>query len=83
MEKVVIKNRRVVYLSNNESIDDDSKRPYVNLIGMTGLAFEDFWSNVVWCAANRVFFLSVEFEFCSETKVTEFNFHFIVEEEVT
>lgn len=69
-------------LANNKRVDDDANRPDIDLIGVALLAFEDFRSDIIWRAANSALALTVELELSGETKVTNFNFHLVIEEEV-
>jgi len=50
---------------------------------MALLSFQDFWSDIVRCTTNGSFSSSVKFELGGETKISNFDFHLIVEEQVT
>jgi len=64
--------------SNDQSVDDDSEGPNVDLVGMTGPALQDFGCNVVGSATNGSFLLSVKIELGSEPEVSEFDLHLFV-----
>lgn len=70
------------YFSYNKRVNDDSQRPNVNLIRMSDLSVKNLRRNVVRCSTNCVFLLSIEFQFSCKTKITKFDFHFFVEEEI-
>lgn len=72
--------RRFAY---NQSVDDNSKRPDVNLIRMPSSSFQNLWSNVVWCSANGSFLLSVKVELGRKSEVSKFDLHFIIQKEVS
>ena len=44
---------------------------------------ENLRCDIIWCATDCVFFLSIEFQFRSKTEVPEFDFHFLIEEQVS
>ena len=50
---------------------------------MTLLALQNFGSDVVGSTANGSLPLSVKFELGGQTKVTNFDFHFVIQEQVT
>lgn len=50
---------------------------------MTLLAFKDLRSDVIRCSTDCSFPLTVEFELRGESEISDFDFHLIVEEQVT
>ena len=70
------------WFSNDESVDDDTEGPDVNLVGVTALAFKHFWRDIVGSTANRAFFLAIEVEFGGETEIAQLDLHLVVEEEI-
>lgn len=50
---------------------------------MTLLAFKDLRSDVIRSSTDCSFPLAVEFELCGESEISDFDFHLIVEEQVT
>jgi hypothetical protein len=69
-------------LADYQSIQDYTERPDVDLVGVACSAFEYFWCDVVWRTTNGPLLLSVKIELCGETKVSQFDLHLIVEEQV-
>ena len=70
-------------LSDDESVNDDAERPYIDFIRVSLLTFENLWSDVVGCTTNRPLSLSIKLELGRKTKITDFDLHLVVEEEVT
>lgn len=70
------------WLADDQCINDDSKRPNVNLIGVSVAALEHLGSNVVRRAANCPLFLTVEVEFSSQAEVTKLDLHLVIQEQV-
>ena len=69
--------------SYDESVDDDSQRPDVDLVRVTGSALQNLGSDVVGRTANSPLFLSIKIELCSKTEITEFDGHFVIKEEIS
>ena len=69
-------------LAYDQRVNYHSQRPDVDLVGVAGLAFEDFRRNIVRSTANCSLFLSVEVEFGREAEITQLDLHLVVEEEV-
>ena len=68
--------------TDDQRVDDYSKRPDIDLVGVTVAALENFWGDVVRSPANGSLFLAIEIEFSREPKVTQFNLHLVVPEPV-
>lgn len=49
---------------------------------MAGLAFEDFWGDVVGCATNGLLLLAFELELGGESEIAQLDFHLVVKEEI-
>lgn len=69
--------------SNDKSVDNNSEGPDVDFIGMTRSSLEDLRSDIVWSTANSSLLFSVKIEFCGQTKVSQFDLHLVVEEQVS
>jgi len=48
------------WLTNDQSVDDNADRPDVDLVGMTLLALEYLWRNVVWRTADSALALTIK-----------------------
>ena len=48
------------WLSNDQSINDDTEGPYVDFIRMTSSTLQHLWSNIIWCTANGSFLFAVK-----------------------
>lgn len=70
-------------LADDEGVQDDAQRPDVDLVGVACSAFENFWRDVVGRTANSSLLLSVKIELGGEAKVSQFDLHLIVEEQVS
>ena len=70
-------------LADDQSVNNDTDRPDIDLIGVTLLALKHLRSDIVRSTANGALALSVELEFRGETEVTDLDFHLVVQEEVT
>ena len=51
------------WLTNDQGVDDDSKRPNIYLIRMSLLSFKHLRSNIIRCTANSPFPLSIKLKF--------------------
>lgn len=70
-------------LANDQSIDDNTQRPDVYLVGVTALTFEHLWRDVVGCTANSSLFLAIEVQFRRQSKVAKFYLHLVVQKQVS
>lgn len=50
---------------------------------MTLFAFKNLGCDIIWGTTNRPFSLSVKFELGCETKISNFDFHLVVEEKIS
>mmetsp|Transcript_24716 Transcript_24716/g.30853 ORF Transcript_24716/g.30853 Transcript_24716/m.30853 type:complete len:293 (-) Transcript_24716:24-902(-) len=69
-------------LANDERVNYDTDGPNIDFIGVTLLALEDFWSDIVRRTANGALALAVELKLGSETEVANLDLHLVVKEEV-
>ena len=69
--------------TDNKCVNYDTNRPDVDLVGVTLLSFQDLWSNVVWSSTNGSLTLSIEFEFGCKSEISNFDFHFVIEEKIS
>ena len=70
-------------LSNDQSVDDNSKRPDIDLVRVPTLSLQNLRGNIIRSTANRSLLLSVEIEFRCKTKITELYLHLVVQEEIS
>ena len=70
-------------LSNDQSVDDNSKRPDIDLVRVPTLSLKNLRGNIIRSTANRSLLLSVEIEFRCKTKITELYLHLVVQEEIS
>ena len=70
-------------LADNQRIDDDTDRPNVDFVRVTLFAFQHFGRNIVRGTADGTLALTIELEFRGQTEITDFDLHFVVQEEVT
>lgn len=70
------------WLSDNESIKDDTDRPNIYLITVSLLAFKNLWRDIVGSTADGSLALPIKLEFGRQTEISDLDFHLIVEEEV-
>lgn len=70
------------WLADDECVDNDAKRPDIDLVGVAYAALEHLGRDVVGCAADGALLLSLEVELGCQTKVTQLDHHFVVDEEV-
>ena len=47
------------------------------------LTLQNFWGNVIWSAANCSFAFAVKLEFGSKTEISNLNFHFVIDEQIS
>lgn len=69
--------------TDDQSVDDDSERPDIDLVRVTLLSLENLWSNIIWSTTDGSLSLSVELKFGGQTEITYLDFHLVVEEEIT
>lgn len=69
-------------LADKLSVNDDSHRPDVDLIRMS-LSLQNFWSDIVGRAANGLLLFLVELQPSSQSEVTKFDFHVLVQKEIS
>ena len=69
-------------LTDNEGVDDNTKRPDINLIRMALLSFENLRSDIVGSTTNGSFPLTIELELGGKTEITNLDLHLVVEEKV-
>lgn len=68
------------WLSNNKCVNNDTNRPNIYFIWMSLFSFENLWSNIIWSTTYSTFSLTIVFELCGKTEVTDFYFHLIIQE---
>ena len=68
--------------SNNERVDYDAQRPNIHLVRVAALALEYLGGDIVRRTANRALLLTIEVKLRGKAKITQFDLHFVVEEEV-
>lgn len=68
--------------SNNERVDYDAQRPNIHLVRVAALAFEDLGGDIVRRTANRTLLLTIKVKLRGKAKVTQFDLHLVVKEEV-
>lgn len=71
------------WLSNEKCVDNNSQTPNIDFIRMTSSSIKNFWSDIIGCTTNSSLFFSIEFKFSSKTKISKFNFHFIIQEKIS
>jgi hypothetical protein len=69
--------------TDDQSVDDDSERPDIDLVRVTLLSLENLWSNIIWSTTDGSLSLSIELKFGGKTEITYLDFHLVVEEEIT
>ena len=50
---------------------------------MTLFSFKDFWCNIIGCTADRTLAFTIELKFGSETEISDFDFHLVIQEQVS
>lgn len=70
-------------LSDNEGVDDDSERPDVDFVRVTLLSFQYFRSDIVRGTTDSSLPLTIKFKFGSKTKISEFDLHLVIKEQVS
>jgi len=70
-------------LAYDQSVDDNSQRPDVHLIGVTTFAFEHLGRNVVGRTANSSLFLAIEVQFGCQSDVAQLYLHLVVQKQVS
>lgn len=70
-------------LTNDKGVDDDTKRPDIDLIRMTSSSLQHLWSDIIWSTANSSLLFPIEVEFCSKTEISEFDLHLRVDEQIS
>lgn len=46
--------------ANDQSVDDDTEGPDINLVRMSLLTFQDLWGDIIWSTTNGSFAFSVK-----------------------
>ena len=64
--------------SNDESVNNYSKRPDIDLIGVSTLSLQNLWRNIVWSSTDSSFFLSIEIEFRCKSKISQLYLHLVI-----
>lgn len=65
-----------------KGVDDNTKGPDVDLLGVAVLAFQNLGGDVVGGAANGALAFAVELQLGGQPKVTNFDLHVVAEEQV-
>lgn len=69
-------------LADYQRVQDYAEGPDVDFVRVAGPAFEDFRCDIIWRTTNGPLLLSIKIELGGETKVSQFDLHLIVEEQV-
>lgn len=68
--------------SNQLCINNNSDWPNINFIRVT-FSLKNFRRNIIWSTANCFLFFLIVLQSGGKTKVTKFDFHVFIEEEIT
>lgn len=71
------------WLTDDEGVNDDTKRPDINLIRMSLLSFENLGGNIVGSTTDGSLPFTIKLELGGKTEITYLDFHFVVEEKIT
>lgn len=80
---MLIDNFWLRYLPNKKRVNDNSKRPHINFIGMSIFSFEDFRRNIIGRTTNGFLLFTFEFNLRGKAKITKLENHVITKEEVS
>jgi len=69
-------------LADNESVNNYTEGPQIDLIGVSCFAFQDLRGDIVRSTANGSFLFTIEIKFGCKPKISNFYFHLLTEEEV-
>jgi hypothetical protein len=68
--------------ANDQGVNDYTERPNIHFVRMSCSSFQHFRRDVVRSTANGSFLFSIKIELGSQTEVTQFDLHFIIDEQI-
>ena len=71
------------WLADDECVDNDAKRPDIDLVGVAYAALKDLRRDVIGRATDGALLLTLEVELGCQSKVAQLDLHFFVDEEVS